>query len=241
MTSINLKCRYYRNYPPQGYSEEIVTLPLQNTTFLVIDVYGLGFDAAGGYGEVSELYKTGVDLYHDTVVKYIQPAKAAARNCGFPVVYLTNYLAPSTTSSNEWRRMSMRTCGVDVLEEWKEPTDIFQFSKIIAPQEGDYLIKKQHYSGFFETHLESLLKELGTRNLVVVGFDANLCLRCTVIDALYRNYQVVVLRDCTCTWEYPDTEAGNWNNFLSIRFIETSIGYTSTAEDFINACHQPSS
>ena len=165
LSTISLKCRYYRNYPPQGYAEEVVTLPRLNTAFLIIDVYGLGFDQGSSYGEVSELYKTSVDLYRNTVINFIQPAKAAAKRFGFPVIYLTNYLAPSTTSENEWRKMSMRTCGVDVLDEWKEPTDIFRYSKVIAPQEGDYLIKKQHYSGFFETHLESLLKELDTHNL----------------------------------------------------------------------------
>jgi nicotinamidase-related amidase len=236
MTSISLNCRYYRNFPPKGYSEENLSLDLKETTFLIIDAYGLGFDQDSEYGQVSELYKSGVELYRDTVVNYIKPAKVAAKKLGFPVVYLTNYLAPSTTANNEWRNMSIRTCGVDVLKEWKEPTDIFQFSKIIAPEEGDYLIKKQHFSGFFETHLESLLKELNTKNLVVVGFDAGICLHGTVIDALYRNYRVVVLRDCIRTCEYPETEEGGWNNFLAIRFIECNVGYTSTAEDFIRAC-----
>jgi nicotinamidase-related amidase len=236
MTVINLKCRYYRKVIPQGYSEETVVLPSEHTSFLIIDVYGIGFDPECGYGEVSELYQRGIDLYRDTVVDFIVPARDAARNFGFPIIYLTNYLAPSTTVENEWRKMSLRTCGVDVIKEWKEPNNIFKYSKVIAPKVGDFVIKKQHYSGFFETHLDSLLKELGTHNLIVVGFDADLCLRGTVIDALYRNYQVVVLRDCTCTGEYPETEVERWNNFLSIRFIESNIGYTSTANDFIQAC-----
>jgi ureidoacrylate peracid hydrolase len=132
--------------------------------------------------------------------------------------------------------MSIRTVNVDVLEAWREPNDVLKHSKIIAPGPDDFLIQKQHYSGFFETHLESLLKELGARTLVTVGFDAQICLRGTITDALYRNYRVIVLRDCISTGEFPETEEGRWSNFLAVRFIEANIGYTATAEDFIAAC-----
>ena len=237
--SIRLNCRYYRRYPPDqplGYAEEELTLELENTVFLIVDVYGLGFDQDHEYGDVPEFYKRLVDADRDIVVNHIKPAKVAAKKLGLPAVYLTNYLAPSTTENNEWHNMSIRTCGVDVLEAWPEPTDVLAFSKVIAPEADDYLIKKQHYSGFFETHLESLLKELGARNLVTVGFDSLICLHATVLDALYRNYRVIVLRDCVGTTEHVETEEGGWANWLAIRYIECNIGYTSTAQEFIRAC-----
>jgi ureidoacrylate peracid hydrolase len=237
--AIQLNCRYYRRYPagePLGYAEECLRLPRSGTAFLLVDVYGLGFDENSGYGEVSELYKSNVDQNKEIVVKKIRPAKDAAQAYGLPIIYLTNYLAPSTTEHNEWRQMSIRMADVDVLQAWKEPNDVLAFSRVIAPGPGDHLIRKQHYSGFFETHLESLLKELGIHNLVVVGFDSMICLHATVIDALFRNYRVVVLRDCISTSEFPETEAGGWANFLAVRFIETAIGYTSTAGEFIQAC-----
>jgi nicotinamidase-related amidase len=237
--SIRLKARYYRRYPPDnplGYAEEELSLDLDETVFLIVDVYGLGFDEDAGYGDVDEFYKHLIDADRDIVVHHIKPSKVAAKRAGLPVVYLTNYLAPSTTENNEWRNMSIRTCGVDVLEAWKEPTDVLAHSKIIAPEADDYLIKKQHYSGFFETHLESLLKELGARNLVTVGFDSLICLHGTVLDALYRNYQVIVLRDCVGTTEHVETREGGWANWLAIRYIECNIGYTATSQDFIRAC-----
>jgi ureidoacrylate peracid hydrolase len=124
------------------------------------------------------------------------------------------------------------------LEAWQEPNDVLAFSKIIAPEAGDYLIKKQFYSGFFETHLDSLLHSLYARNLVVVGFDSRICLGTTVIDAMYRSYRVIVLRDCIATSEYVETQEGNWANFIALRFIENSVGYTATAEEWVNACNQ---
>lgn len=236
---IKLPCRYYRLYPPGrplGHATEDVEIKLDETVFLIVDVYGLGYDEDGQLGDVDEFYRKNVCDTRDIVVNHIRPAKLAAKAAGLPVVYLANYLAPSTTENNEWRNMSIRTVNVDVLEAWREPNDVLKHSRIIAPDPDDYLIQKQHYSGFFETHLESLLKELGARTLVTVGFDAQICLRGTITDALYRNYRVIVLRDCISTGEFPETEEGRWCNFLAVRFIEANIGYTVTSEDFIAAC-----
>jgi nicotinamidase-related amidase len=132
--------------------------------------------------------------------------------------------------------MSLRTVGIDVLEAWREPNDVLTFSRVIAPEADDYVIKKQLYSGFFETHLDSLLRSLNARNLVTVGFDSRICLGTTVIDAMYRNYRVIVLRDSTATTEYVETQAEGWANWMAIRFIETCVGYTATAAEWIAAC-----
>ncbi len=138
-----------------------IALGLGQHRFHLVDVYGLGFDEDDRLGNVPEFYRVRVEADREIVLHHIKPAKEAAKALNLPIIYLTNYLAPSTTERNEWRNMSIRTCGIDVLQAWREPNDILAFSKVIAPEEGDYLIKKQHYSGFFETHLESLLKELG--------------------------------------------------------------------------------
>lgn len=237
--AIKLTGRFYRWYPPEknlGYAEEELLLGLHNTVYLVVDAYGVGYDDDHEFGDVPEIYRRDVDLVRDIVRDRVKPTKVAAKKAGLPVVYLTNHLDPSTTKNNELRNMALRTYGVDILDVWKEPTDVLAFSRIIAPEEDDFLIKKQHHSGFYETTLESLLKELGARNLVVVGFDGMVCLHCTVIDALYRNYRVIVLRDCIGSLEYPETEKESWANWFAIRFIESNVGYTSTAAKFIRSC-----
>ena len=116
---------------------------------------------------------------------------------------------------------------------------MLKHSEIIAPQPGEHLVRKQMYSGFFETGLEPLLKQLKVRNLVTVGFDSRICLSTTVTDAMYRDYRVVVLRDSCGTSEYPETEGGpdgGWASWMAIRFIENNVGYTSTSKAFVAAC-----
>ena len=63
----------------------------------------------------------------------------------------------------------------------------------LRPRETDFLVKKQHYSGFFDTQLDSLLRGLNVHNIVAVGFESQVCLGTTLTEAMYRNYQVVVL------------------------------------------------
>ena len=244
---IELNARYYRTFPvgsPQGHATERLSLDPGRTVFLLVDVYGKGFDPGYTNDGVPEFYRGQVERSRKIVVEHIAPAKRAAKAAGLPIVYLTNYLSPGLNEGSEWRNLSVRVHGIDVLEAWREPNDILAHSQIIAPDEGEHLIRKQLYSGFFETHLDSLLRSLDACNLVTVGFDSRICLATTVLDAMYRNYRVVVLRDCVGTAAEAtgsataDIERQRANDD-AIRFIETNVGYTSTSEEWIEACGAP--
>jgi len=239
--ALQLEGRYWRYFPPEaplGLIEEPIELSVDETVFLIIDVYGAYVDPEFQQpDDTPAFYQHAVD---DPVARIVRekivPAKAAATAAGLQVVYVTNYLSPGLSEGNEWRNMSIRTCGVDVLTEWVPPTPVLEHATVIAPQPGEPLVKKQMYSGFFETNLDSVLRGYGAKNLVVVGFDSRICLGTTVTDAMYRDYRVVVLRDATRTMEYPETAEGEWANWMAIRFIESNVGYTITTEAFIAAC-----
>ena len=65
-----------------------------------------------------------------------------------------------------------------------------------------------------------MLRSLNARNLVTVGFDSRICLGTTVIDAMYRNYRVIVLRDCTATTEYVETQADGSGPYIDVFNLE---------------------
>lgn len=244
MTTIDITGRYYRLYPSftnaLGHATERLALAAEETALLIVDVYGLGHDEDDAVGDDPAL--TGIytpdPVITDIIRNRIRPVKDAARAAGLPTIYLTNHLSPGLDEGNEWRNMSMRTCDVDVLEAWCEPNPVLAHSKVIAPDDQDVLIKKQMYSGFFETTLDSTLRGRGVRNLVMVGFDSRICLGTTATDALYRNYRVIVLRDCVRTYEFPETAEGEWANFIAIRNIESNVGYTAESAEFISACQR---
>jgi nicotinamidase-related amidase len=241
--ALHLTSRYWRGYPPAdplGAAQERLDLPIDQTVFLLIDVYGTRYDDGVVLPEtVPDFYRpTPGDRFRDIVRDRIVPAKAAARRAGMHVVYLANYLSPGLSEGNEWRNMSLRTCGVDVLEVWQPPTPILEHASIIAPEPEEPLVLKQYYSGFFETNLDSVLRGYGTRNIVAVGFDSRICLANTLTDAMYRNYRVVALRDAIATVEYPETKDEGWATFVAVRYIEGNVGYTATTDDFIAACEE---
>ena len=74
--------------------------------------------------------------------------------------------------------------------------------------EGDIVIPKRRYSGFFQTDLDLTLRELGASKLIVVGCDTNVCVLHTLADAYYLNYETVVVEDATITFLGVGTQEG---------------------------------
>lgn len=66
--------------------------------------------------------------------------------------------------------------------------------------QGDLVIPKRRYSGFFQTDLDLTLRELGTRTVIAVGADTNICVLHTLADAFFNNYASVVVSDATMTF-----------------------------------------
>lgn len=249
--AVHLPVRYYRTYPvdsPLGHAREVIELDPARTVFLLIDVYGVGYDSPVGDSDldVPAFYRDQVMANREIVIDHIVPAKDAAKRLGLPIVYLSNHLSPMLNEESEWRKLSLRVHNIDVLENWREPNQILAYSNIIAPQPGEHEVRKQMYSGFFETRLDSLLRSLDAYTLVTVGFDSRICLASTTIDAMYRNYRVVVLRDAIgtspqSTGEGPETSDSGPSALDAVRFIETNIGYTATSTQWIEACERASS
>lgn len=74
----------------------------------------------------------------------------------------------------------------------------------LTPQEGDFVIPKRQYSGFFQTDLQLLLDELGIERLVITGLHAHMCVRHTTADAYYWGYEIVVPKDATDSFTEED-------------------------------------
>ena len=66
--------------------------------------------------------------------------------------------------------------------------------------EGDIIIPKRRYSGFFQTDLDLTLRELGVSTVIAVGADTNICVLHTLADAYFNNYASVVVTDATMTF-----------------------------------------
>jgi nicotinamidase-related amidase len=68
----------------------------------------------------------------------------------------------------------------------------------IAPQPGDYIIKKHRWSAFFQTHLELSLRTAGINTILLAGGALEIGIASTAYAARDLDYNLVILRDA-CT------------------------------------------
>lgn len=71
-----------------------------------------------------------------------------------------------------------------------------QFLDDLRPMENEYYVPKRRYSAFFGTDLEILLKGLGAKTLVLIGFLTDVCVHYTGADAHQHDYRIRVVREC---------------------------------------------
>ena len=63
-------------------------------------------------------------------------------------------------------------------------------------EDRDFIVTKKMYDGFYNTRMDSILRELDIKTCVVTGTWTNACVQHTVLGAWCRGYEVIVLKDC---------------------------------------------
>ena len=63
-------------------------------------------------------------------------------------------------------------------------------------EEEDYFVLKPKHSGFYDTTLETLLRDLKIARVIVTGIAGNICVLFTANDAYMRDLHLAVPADC---------------------------------------------
>ncbi|WP_142850240.1 cysteine hydrolase family protein [Telmatospirillum sp. J64-1] len=66
-------------------------------------------------------------------------------------------------------------------------------------EEGDIRVDKYRMSGFWDTPLDSILRNLKVETLLFAGVNADQCVLCTLQDANFLGYDCILLEDCSAT------------------------------------------
>ena len=257
-----MKTRYFRLFPPEnysGYAYEDFTIEASQCAFLMVDVYGLGFhpdDQTPLYLQSQEhalaghrpaLAWLGSADHEERIVKQaLVPSLMAARDIGLPVIYLNNSAPKIGLEQSEFGNVLKRQLNTDMeiifAENEIDPkeyhygtSDHVKISKLLTPRKGEYFIRKHVYSGFVGTRLDLLLRYLNIKALFAVGFSADACLLTTVIDALWHNYKVILLRDCTLANEMPEEQAELLFTKRMVRLLESLYCVSITSQEFIES------
>lgn len=69
----------------------------------------------------------------------------------------------------------------------------------LAIEPEDICIDKYRMSGFWDTPLDSILRNLGRTTLFFAGVNADQCVLATLQDANFLGYDCILIRDCTAT------------------------------------------
>jgi len=65
--------------------------------------------------------------------------------------------------------------------------------------QGDIHVDKYRMSGFWDTPLDSILRNLGATTLFFGGVNADQCVMATLQDANFLGYDTILLEDCSAT------------------------------------------
>ncbi|MCC8397505.1 cysteine hydrolase [Paraburkholderia sp. MMS20-SJTR3] len=94
----------------------------------------------------------------------------------------------------------------------------------LKPEAQDICVDKYRISGFWDTPLDSILRNLGTRTIFFAGVNTDQCVLHTLTDANFLGYGCVMLTDC-CATSSPAfcTEASIWNVKKCFGFVADSL------------------
>ncbi len=132
------------------------------------------------------------------IIPVIKREIEKARAEGRPVIYICDSHDPD---DREFRKMGWPPHAV-------KGTEGAKVVKELEPAEGDIIIEKTTYSGFYNTRLDEVLKSLGVDSLRLTGCVTHICVMFTASDASLRGYDVTVVKDGVAGLSKEDHEAG---------------------------------
>ncbi|MBJ3776766.1 isochorismatase family protein [Acuticoccus mangrovi] len=208
---------------------EDLSLDLAATAVIVVDMQN-AYLSKGGYIDLAGFSHEGAEAS----VKATAPVLQAARAAGVTIVYLQNgwdagyreaggALSPNQYKSNALKLIRKRPELNGTLLA-KGGWD-YALREEIAPKEGDLVVPKPRYSGFYNTALDSILRSRGIRNLIFVGVATNVCVETTIRDAFALEYFAVLVKDCCHHAGPPMVQEATVYN------VETFFGWSATSED----------
>ncbi|MDP9899635.1 pyrimidine utilization protein B [Variovorax ginsengisoli] len=209
---------------------EPLALQAAQSALIVVDMQN-AYASLGGYVDSAGFDISGAQGTIDAIARAI----AAARAAGILVVFLQNgwdakYVEAGGPGSPNWYKSN-------ALKTMRKKPELqgkflakggwdYELIEALKPMDGDIVIPKTRYSGFFNSALDSTLRARGIRNLVFTGIATNVCVESTLRDAFHLEYFAVMLEDAT------HELGGDAIQKASVYNVETFFGWVSTVDAF---------
>jgi ureidoacrylate peracid hydrolase len=213
---------------------------VENSAVLVVDMQN-DFGSEGGMFQLA-----GIDI--SAIQRAVNPTRdviQAARAKGMQIVYLKMAFKADLSDagpidSPNYARHQRMSVGKTVQAPYGSESRILirdtwntEILESLAPEAQDVVLYKHRFSGFFETDLDEILQKMDIKHLFVTGCTTSICVESTIRDAMFRDYQCILLEDCTA--EPIGDGLTRSNHDASLLTIQVLLGWTSTSEQFIAA------
>jgi nicotinamidase-related amidase len=144
-----------------------------------------------------------------------------ARSRGMPVIHLQLINRPDDPRAErygDYLPVLKGSEGAKILDCFLDPSDI--------------VIEKNKDSGFFETTLDSKLKELKVDTIIITGMQTQICVQTTAADGYFRGYNVLVPPDAVFAANIEDTNrALHWLGSYCAKVILTGEIISSLSQN----------
>jgi len=183
--------------------EPSLAVPSAGTALLLIDV-------------INDLAFAGADALirqAEPMAVRLAALKRRAVRAGVPVVYVND-------NFGQWRSDFRHT----VAHCTRPSSPGRKVSARLRPTRRDYFVLKPKHSGFHDTTLGILLRELRTRRVIVSGIAGNICVLFTANDAYMRGLRILAPADCVVSNTVED-------NNTALRQIRVALKGNLTASD----------
>jgi nicotinamidase-related amidase len=130
----------------------------------------------------------------EPMARRLRTLKRRARAAGMPTIYIND-------NFGKWRS-DFRTL-VDHCINANVPGR--NVAKILKPDTRDYFVLKPKQSAFYGTTLDTLLRDLGTQQVILTGIAGDNCVLFSANDAYMRDLKLFIPSDCIAS----ESEAEN--------------------------------
>jgi len=128
---------------------------------------------------------------------------------GEPVIFIMDAHEPDDLEFHRFPKHCVKdTPGAEIIRE---------LASVITSGSKVELVRKNRYSGFYNTNLEEILQRIKPDEVHVVGVCTNICVLYTVEELCNRDYKVIVYRNGVASF---DEEAHQW----ALKQMETVLG-----------------
>ncbi len=212
-----------------------VTVDLLRTAVIVIDMQN-DFCAPGGWVD-----SLGLDYRPDR--KPIEPLRRmlpALRKAGVPVIWVNWGNRPDLANipPNQIHLYKPTGAGVGLGDSLPNGAHVLEKDSWAAAvvdeleqDPADIKVDKHRISGFWDTPLDSILRNLGIRSILFTGVNTDQCVLHSLTDANFLGYGCILVEDC-CATTSPDfcTEATVWNVKKCFGFVTDSNSVIQSLE-----------